>query len=451
MNTQDTQQTAVNRRIAFTTLGCKLNQYETESLATRFADAGYRIVPFNEAADAYIVNTCTVTNKADRKTRNTINRAVRASEDLVVVTGCFASTGREELERNSSLLVVENEHKNHVFEMVEAHFNDEIFDRNAVPGDVFAFPVADRVFHTRGMVKIQDGCDNFCAFCIIPYVRGTARSRPHREILNDVSETIARGTKEIVVTGVNMSRYHDGTLGFADLIERIVELPGEFRVRVSSLEPDHITDRFIELLDHPKLCSHLHLCLQSGSERILLAMRRQYTYSGYRAIVEKIRTAQPLFNITTDIIVGFPGETEAEFSETCAAIHEIGFSHIHTFPYSRRSGTRADRMPAHVAEKIKSERGEVIRNLGAELKTRYRTRLIGTRQTLLVEKARNGEASGYGESYSPLRLIAAPSGHEPAVNEFIDVTITTITSGDEPELIAVPTEPRVCRPQILEA
>ena len=418
------------RRIAFQTLGCRLNQYETDSIATQFVQAGYRIVPFEERADAYVINTCTVTNKADRKSRNLINRALRISgmlgkgaqpadvetpdgeasdgdRSIVVVTGCYAESHAQQLHAEGLAYVVGNSRKNAIFQIVDAHFRGEILTPTQGVGDRFDFNPAAPVFHTRSMVKIQDGCDNFCSFCIIPYVRGRAASRPADSVLADVHANLALGYREIVLTGVNISRYRDagdgsGTpVGFSALLERILAIPQDFRLRISSLEPESLDDRFFRLLEHPRMCPHLHLCLQSGSERILLAMRRQYTVRDYVGIVARIRERIPDFNVTTDIIVGFPGENDAEFSQTCRVVHDLEFGHIHVFPFSKRTGTRAERMPDQVADAVKRERGRVIRALSDKYKITRQRAMIGTRQRMLVETierdaAGNLVGQGYG-------------------------------------------------------
>ncbi|HUX13115.1 MAG TPA: radical SAM protein, partial [Spirochaetia bacterium] len=252
----------------------------------------------------------------------------------------------------------------------------------------------------------------------------------------NIEETVAAGSREVVITGVNLSRYSDGTTGFSSLLERILELPGDFRLRISSMEPDSLDDRFLDILSHPKMCPHLHLCLQSGSERILLQMRRQYSYLGYRKIVDAIRTRLPDFNLTTDVIVGFPGETEADFADTENACREIGFSHVHTFPYSRRSGTRADRMDGQISEDAKKERSARIRRISDENKRNYRLRFVGREQRVLVERkgARKATGSGYGEHYVPVEF------HLPEVryNEFYRVRLTALGEGDDPALVGSP-------------
>jgi threonylcarbamoyladenosine tRNA methylthiotransferase MtaB len=475
----DTQSQAP--RVAFSTLGCKLNLYETDALATRFQDGGYDIVPFKSEADVYVINSCTVTNRADRKSRNLLYRAQRnrtrtdppsivpdeggqpgtedlivhssvRPEPLVVLTGCFVDSHRDELESDGRTFVVPNEQKHAIYDLVAAHGRGELLQPG---GSVFDFPVPSRVFHTRTMIKVQDGCDNFCTFCIIPFVRGRALSRPANEVVGAAREAIDGGAREIVLTGVNMSRYRDGGTRFSGIVEKLLNLDGDFRIRISSLEPDQLDDQFVDLFGHSKMSPHLHLCLQSASERILLAMRRQYTYAEYRTIAERLRAAHPTFNLTTDIIVGFPGETEQEFAEGLRAIDDLEFGHVHTFPYSERDGTRATRMPGRLPERVRTERAAAVREVAATVKARYRRRLVGSRQRLLVERVdeRSGQSvlRGFGEHYVPVQVVLAGAGGagssvpqvkataisaSPWQNQFIDVLITGMTGEDEPALVA---------------
>ncbi len=422
----------MSRKIAFKTLGCRLNQFETDSLASEFHGAGYQLVDFEEKADVYVVNTCTVTNQSDKKSRNIINQAARKPGDsLLVVTGCMVNSQKEALEnQDTSTYFVENNRKTSIFPMVDAHFKGEILHPNSLDPDVFGFKPADTTFHTRSLIKIQDGCDNYCTFCIVPFVRGRAISRPFEEIRENIRKVLDYGFREIVLTGVNIGRYKHEGINFESLVEKILDMPGDFRVRISSIEPDGYGDRFIELFGHPKLMPHLHLCLQSGSDAILLRMRRMYTLSGFRAIVDKIRNTHEDFNLTTDIIVGFPGESEEDFEATCYAVKEMGFSHIHTFKYSRRKGTRAERMPGQVPERIKTERSETIRLLGEENKRQYRSSLIGKTQVVLVEKTSGNIARGYGELFVPIEFETT----DPLKNVFREVKITGIASGEDPAL-----------------
>lgn len=395
------------KRIAFKTLGCRLNQYETDALVSDFDKAGYEIVDFKEKADAVVVNTCTVTNQSDHKSRNIISQAARKNgAPVVVVTGCMANNHKDNLEDDEKVTyVVGNDQKSSILSLVDAHFGGEIVHPASLNSDVFNFNPVSKSLHTRSAIKIQDGCDNFCTFCIIPSVRGRAVSRPLPQIVENVKQTLDNGFKEIVVTGVNIGRYEWEDYRFEDVLEAILNISGDFRVRISSLEPDGFGERFYKLFEHPKLMPHLHLCLQSGSDKILLRMRRMYDVARFRSIVEKFRYRYPDFNFTTDIIVGFPGETEDDFQETLDAVEEFGFSHVHTFKYSVRKGTRAERMENQVAEKIKNERSAKVRSLSLINNRRYLDSWLGREQTVLFEKvSRSGIASGYGENYVPFRV-----------------------------------------------
>ncbi len=396
--------TIAKKKVAFKTLGCRLNQYETDALITNFDEAGYQLVGFDETPDVVIVNTCTVTNQSDQKSRTAISQAAHKNKDaVVVVTGCMANHFKEKLESQENItFVVENNRKSSILSLIDAHFSGEILHPEKLPQDVFSYEPVRKSLHTRSAVKIQDGCDNFCTFCIIPMVRGRAVSRPVADILENVRKTIANGFKEIVVTGVNIGRYEDGAARFEDLLARILEVPGDFRVRISSLEPDGFGDRFVDLFSHPKLMPHLHLCLQSGSEKTLLRMRRMYDVEQFRKIIRQFRSVYPDFNFTSDIIVGFPGETDEEFQQTLDAVKEFNFSHVHTFKYSIRKGTRAERLENHVPEKIKNERSALIRQLSEENKLRYFQSLIGKTQDVLVERFVKNNASGYGNLYVPV-------------------------------------------------
>jgi len=426
----------MNRKIAFKTLGCRLNQYETEAIASEFLRNGYEVVPFNEKADAYVINTCTVTNQSDRKSRYEINRVARRNpSSAVIVTGCMANSAKEQLEKQGNITyVVDNEHKHSVFSLLEAHFRGETARPDAFEKDIFGFGVAEHTFHTRSFIKIQDGCDNFCTFCIIPFVRGRATSRPVQEILSNVKQVVGLGFREVVLTGVNIGRYHFEGTRFEQLINKILEIPGDFRVRISSMEPEGFTDHFFELFSHPKLTPHLHLCLQSGSDTVLLRMRRMYTAAQFLEIIHKIRRLHPDFNFTTDIMVGFPGETDEDFEQTCRVVREAGFSHVHTFKYSVRKGTRAARMEDQIPEQIKTARSEIIRAISLENRLAYLRTWIGKEQTVLTEKIRGKTGSGYGEHYIPVK-IDLPGIKQ---NEFYRVVLTELQQRKEPVLTGKP-------------
>ena len=397
------------KTVAFKTLGCRLNQYETDALVTDFSQAGYELVDYNASPDVVIVNTCTVTNQSDQKSRSVISQTARKAKNaVVVVTGCMANNFKEKLESQENItFVVENSRKSSILTLVDAHFSGEIVHPDQLPQDVFRYEPVRKSLHTRSAVKIQDGCDNFCTFCIIPMVRGMAVSRPVADVLESVRKTVENGFKELVITGVNIGRYEDGTVRFEELLAKILEVPGDFRVRISSLEPDGFGDDFVKLFAHPRLMPHLHLCLQSGSEKTLLRMRRMYDVEQFRKTITKFRSVYPDFNFTTDIIVGFPGETDDEFQQTLDAVKEFNFSHVHTFKYSVRKGTRAERLENHLPEKIKNQRSLQVRDLSVENKMSYYKSFIGLTQDVLIEKITQGIANGYGQHYLPVHFKAS--------------------------------------------
>jgi threonylcarbamoyladenosine tRNA methylthiotransferase MtaB len=424
-------------KVRFKTLGCRLNQYETDALVTQFHQAGYQVVTDEGAADVSVINTCTVTNQSDQKSRTTINQAVRSNPGgIVVVTGCMANHHKATLESNKKITyVVDNERKSQIVALVDAHLKGEVVHPESMPGNVFGFETVEKSLHTRTSIKVQDGCDNFCTYCIVPSVRGRAVSRPLPQILDNVRRVVDNGFREIVITGVNIGRYGWGEQTIEDVIEQILTLPGDFRVRISSLEPDGFGPDFHHLFHHPKMAPHLHLCLQSGSDQILLKMRRMYTTRSFMEIIGKFRSEFPDFNFTTDIIVGFPGESEADFQQTVSLAREARFSHIHTFRYSRRKGTRADRMDQQVPEPLKSERSEIIRRISEENRLRYMKSMVGKPQRVLVEKVdASGYAHGYGEHYLP---VAFPTGSE-ITNRFERVTPQRLSTTEPLHLLASP-------------
>jgi len=419
------------KKVSFKTLGCRLNQYETDALVTRFHQAGYQVVDYATPADITVINTCTVTNQSDQKSRNTINNAVRKNpEGLVVVTGCMANNYKEQLEANEKITyVVDNERKSHIVSLVDAHFKGEVVHPESWAGDVFGFETVDQSLHTRTSIKVQDGCDNFCTYCIVPSVRGRAVSRPLVDILENIRRVVDNGFKEIVITGVNIGRYDFEQYKLENAIEKMLELPGDFRIRISSMEPDGFGPDFHKVFQHPKMAPHLHLCIQSGSDPILKKMRRMYTTRSFMDIVDTFRTEISDFNFTTDVIVGFPGEEEDDFAATARVVREARFSHVHTFRYSRRKGTRADHLEGQIEERIKAERSEVIRQISEENRLNYMSSMIGKTERVLIEKVNSkGRAQGYGEHYLPIHF-STPLRTE---NMFRDVLLEKVEAGDNP-------------------
>jgi len=427
----------MTKKIAFKTLGCRLNLFETDSLMSAFAEKGYEVTDdIHAKADVYIINTCTVTNQSDQKSKRVMNRTGRLHQNaLKIVTGCMATNYKDSLINNEKVdYVVDNDHKTSIVDLVEAHFNGEIISPDEFEKDVFGYEPAKTTAHTRALIKIQDGCNRFCTYCIIPKVRGRAISRPQKEVMENIKKVIDYGFKEIVLTGVNLGTYQDDGTDFEQLIRNILDIPGNFRVRISSIEPDGFTEDFFQLFRHPKLTPHLHLCLQSGSESILKKMRRMYSGALFEKMCTLLRQEIEDFNITTDIIVGFPGETEKDFEDTLTLASKIGFGHIHTFKYSIRKGTRAEKMPDQIHGKTKTLRSEKVRQLSEKMRLEYRSGFIGKNQVVLVEKIdKDGFAHGYGEHYIPVKIKI--TGLQ--TNQFYKTTIAGVeTDNEEPVLIA---------------
>lgn len=414
------------KTISFKTLGCRLNLYETDALASKFREKGFVTDGDfeNSNAEIFVINTCTITNQSDKKSREYINRAIRKGS-LVIVTGCMAEQyAQKYFSDKTNVIVVDNKHKNRIFDIVEAHLSGEFSDVEKFDGDVFGFEAAKETFHTRSIVKIQDGCNNFCSYCIVPYVRGRAVSRPAEDILNNIKTELEYGFKEIVLTGVNISKYNFNGIGFEDLIKQILEIDKDFRLRIASIEPDDFSDSFIELFKNKKLTQHIHLCLQSGSNDVLKRMHRHYTKEEFLEIVEKFRKIIPDFNFTTDIIVGLPGETDEDFADTLEVAKKIGFGHVHAFKYSRRSGTKADAMAGQIDEKIKNKRSKILRDLSEELSEKYLLSMVGKTQTLLTETIENdGFIYGYGENYVRIKMKMSDGVTS---NEFYPVKIVKL-------------------------
>ncbi len=424
-------------KIAFKTLGCRVNLYETDALASQFTEAGYDVVGSDENADVYVVNTCTVTNQSDQKCRQAISQIRRGHPEAVIAAvGCMVNHRKQEM-LDSGIIdyAIDNERKYALFSIIDSRMKGEAVDPEGFDKDLFSYRPAYSTFHTRSLIKIHDGCNNFCSYCIIPNVRGRATSRPANEIYDNIRNVVAHGFKEVVLTGVNMGRYHYQDIDFEHLIENILKIDGDFRVRISSIEPDNFSDRFLRLFENPKLAPHMHICLQSGAEKTLQDMHRHYTAAQFEEMCGRIKAVMPDFNITTDVIVGFPNETESDFAESAAMCKRIGFSHIHTFKYSVRTGTKAAAMTNQIPETVKTERSAVIRQISAENKLIYFNRMLGKPQRMLIERVMtDGTARGYGENYIPIRLKA--KGLEK--NTFADVVLSDIINkGDNSEMSAV--------------
>lgn len=458
-------------KVAFLTLGCKVNYYETEKMKLQFEAAGHQIVSFSEQADAYVVNTCTVTNIADRKSRKMLHKARRINPSAVVVAaGCYVDSARKKGEETQGVdLFLSNRDKEKMVSLLEEYVNS---GKSSVPGPGDAVgetgdvahggiqiqdagknrtgisAAAEREEHTRAYLKVQSGCNQYCSYCIIPYVRGELSSRADWEILQEAEQLAARGYRELVLTGIHLSSFGADRTGkkpdansflelagkpLLALLQAVSKVDGIERIRLGSLEPRIITEEFAgELAAIPKLCPHFHLSLQSGCDDTLRRMNRHYTAEEY---LEKLAVLRKHFvhpAITTDIIVGFPQESGEEFEATCRFVREAAFSRIHVFKYSRRQGTVADSMEGQLEESVKAERSDILLGIEAELEQEYQKYFLGREEQVLFEEMteiRGGTyLVGYNERYvrvaAPVPGTENPSRHRAFCNMVVPVCIT---------------------------
>lgn len=395
------------RTAALHNLGCKVNSYETEAMQQLLEEAGYEIVSFHEKADVYIINTCSVTNIADRKSRQMLHRAKKQNPEAVVVAaGCYVQSAAEELKADLAVdVIIGNNKKQDLVPILEEYFKDRTDSSHVIEINetheyerLSIHKIAD---HTRAFLKVQDGCNQFCSYCIIPYTRGRVRSRRPEEVVAEVRELAAAGYQEVVLTGIHLSSYgvdfkEEENENLLSLIRQVHEVEGIRRIRLGSLEPRIITDDFAKALaSMPKFCPHFHLSLQSGCDETLKRMNRHYTTEEYAAGCDILRRYFDNPAITTDVIVGFPGETEEEFEATKAFLERIGFYEMHIFKYSRRAGTRADRMPEQVPEQIKNVRSEALLLLEKQMSKAYRESFLGKKKTVLLEEKTEIEGRAY--------------------------------------------------------
>jgi threonylcarbamoyladenosine tRNA methylthiotransferase MtaB len=404
-------------RVALDTIGCKLNQSETQLLARQLAQAGYRLVAAGEEAEVYILNTCTITHVADRRCRQRLRLARRRNPGGVVVAiGCYAERASDELAQVDGVdLVLGNSQKSEVVRRLE---ESGYLSR---PGDSQGdLTIAD--FRTRAFVKVHEGCNSPCTYCIIPVVRGRERSIPADQVVGEVKGRVAEGYKEVVLTGTKIGLYKYDGVNLAGLLRRLLTETGVERLRLSSLKPREISPELIGLWRDRRLCRHFHLALQSGSDTVLRRMKRGYTASGYHRAVALIREMVPEAAITTDVIVGFPGETEAEFNESYEFCRQIGFARIHVFPYSPRSGTPAAEMPERVGDKVKRERSRKMLALAQESARSFREGFLGKTMPVLWEKQTDGVWSGLTDNY--IRVYTESS--QDLTNKLLPVRLTEI-------------------------
>lgn len=413
-------------KIAFLTLGCKVNSYETEKMKKAFEEAGHMIVAFDEKADAYIVNTCTVTNIADRKSRKMLHRAKRMNPEAVVAAaGCYVDSSEKKGERDESVdLFISNKDKEKLVEMVCDELKKRGLEDRLMPehGECKMSQAALDEEHTRAYIKVQNGCNQYCTYCIIPFVRGELHSRTVEDVVSETQQLADRGFQEVVITGIHVSSYgvDKGKAGsflelegepLLELLEAISEVEGIERIRLSSLEPRIITEKFVKRLSAiKKVCPHFHLSLQSGCDTVLKRMNRHYTTKDYTDGLEILRKYYDNPAVTTDIIVGFPQETEEEFVETCEFAKQVEFAQIHVFKYSRRQGTIADKMEGQITESIKSERSDRLLAIERELEILYQKKAVKDTEEVLIEEISEIDGkkylTGYNERYIRVAIPA---------------------------------------------
>lgn len=435
----------MRRTFSIKTLGCKLNQYESALIARQFADSGWEARPFGETVDVVIINTCTVTDRSDKKCRNYIRQGARLSRlGKAVVTGCMVERDRKEAALMDEVLAVfGNADKRAIVHKITSYIefaesqreaDDDYDDGGAVfmaqasgwdGDDGFDEAGVAPMFRTRAYLRVQDGCDGACSYCIVPSVRGAPRSRPFSEVLDHARRLAAAGCPELVLTGITIGRYDDGGMDLAALVEAIAGIDGDFRVRVTSIEPTHVTDRLIGLLGAPKVCRHIHLPLQSGSNRILAEMNRPYTLERYLRIVDRIRERDDDIAIGTDIIVGFPGESEDDFAASLDAVGRAGFAYVHQFSFSPRTGTPAA-TGAFCGERVVARRGTLLRRFARDTGFEYRRRFEGRLLPCVVERRKDGAGhTAVSDNYIRIRLSESP-GNEALEGTIVPVRLTVV-------------------------
>ena len=451
------------KKIALHNLGCKVNSYEIEVMQENLEKNGYKIVPFAPGADVYIINTCTVTNIADRKSRQMLHKAKKMNPDAVVVAvGCYVQTGTENVKQDECIdLAVGNNKKKDIVSILEEYFREKELDRqDKTLHETTILDINDGIQeyeemtlthageHTRAHIKIQDGCNQFCSYCIIPYARGRVRSRKEEDIIKEVKGLVAAGYQEIVVTGIHLSSYGldfiDKTSGdylqgvdirtqayrkgyLLDILEKINAIAGLKRIRIGSLEPRIITEEFAERLKKlDKLCPHFHLSLQSGCNETLKRMNRHYTAEEFKEKVEILRNVFENPAITTDVIVGFPGETQEEFQETYGFLKDINFYEMHIFKYSKRQGTVAAARKDQVDDRVKTERSNRLLALAEEQSTAYRRSLIGSTVDVLMEEEKEIQGKKYQIGYTKTYVKTAVETTEDLRNQFIEGTAVAL-------------------------
>jgi len=420
------------KKVAFCSLGCKVNQYETNAMAQKFIEHGYEVVEFDEYADVYIVNTCTVTNVADRKSRQMLRRAKEINKDATLVAcGCYAQVAKEELKKIPEIdLIIGNNEKNDIIQIVENHIAqkgaEDLVSDVMYKLDYVELGTTTYTEKTRAVIKVQDGCDRFCSYCLIPYARGHIRSRKIENVIEEIKKVVEEGINEVVITGIHIASYgrdfKGENIGLIDLLEEINKIQGLHRIRLGSIEPTIITDEFVERLSKlDKICDHFHLSLQSGCTETLKRMNRRYTTEEFRDVTKRLRSKFPNAALTTDIIVGFPGETDDEFNTTYEFLKDIAFYKMHIFKYSQRKGTKAAVMPNQIDGKIKEERSKKLIELSNENEYKYNKKYIGKQVEVLFEEREGEYLKGHTTNYI---VVKHKTDKDDLINKIAKVTVS---------------------------
>lgn len=392
-------------KVGICSLGCKVNIYESEYVTNILKDNGYEIVPFSSYADIYIINTCTVTNTSDSKSEKMINRARKQNKDAIVIAmGCHSQI-KENID--SADITIGNKDKSKIIELIEEYIKNKqkitrIYNLENVPFEDMTITKFNS--HTRAFVKIEDGCDAYCSYCIIPYARGCIRSKDKDKVIEEITSLVKSGYKEIVLTGIHTGKYGKNTnYNLENLLNDIIKIPNLYRIRISSIEINEITDGIIKLIkENNKIAKHLHIPIQSGSNKILKLMNRKYDIEYFKQRIDLIRSSIKDISITTDLIVGFPNENEEDFEETLNTLKQIKFTKIHTFPYSNRKNTPASTMPNQVDSKTKKERTKKVIALSDELENSFYTKNLNKEYEVLIEQNKSNKSYGYTTNYIPI-------------------------------------------------
>lgn len=414
------------RTVGILTLGCKVNTYESEYLINKLKEKGYIIKDFNDICDIYIINTCTVTNNSDVKSRKVIRQAIKKNPNsCVIAMGCFIEANKD-VDIDGIDILIGNKDKSKVPELIEEYYKKkEIIDRTnhdelTIFEDMFTSNFPGR---TRAFVKIQDGCENFCSYCIIPYVRGKCRSKKKETVIKEITSLVNNGYKEVVLTGIHTGNYGvDIDTKFSDLLKEIVNIKGLERLRISSIEATELTEDVLNVIKNSNIIvDHMHIPIQSGSNKILKLMNRKYDLDFFEEKIKEIRTIRPNISITTDIIVGFPEETDKEFEESYKTCKRIGFTKMHVFPFSERKGTKAVELPNKVDGNIKKERTKKLLELSKELELKYMNKYINKEVEVLIEEVKDGKSYGHTSNFLHVEI-----NNELKHNEVVKVKIIDI-------------------------